>query len=403
MKTSASRLLQSALTLLCSPALGWAQAPPPPNAIASAPAAAVVPFMVQGKLASQATGMAYLRHADAAGQLDSVKVQKGQFTLRGKAPAGTLGLLYIQKQAPFRRVYKSGQRMPNPTIVYLEPGAIKVSSPDSLPNASVLGTPLNADNTRLQAALKPVNAQMGQLYKQYGDASPEQRKDPAFMAMLDKQEESLTATRKEALAAFIKRSPQSIVSLTALGQYAGYAIEPAEVEPLFNALAPAVRNSQQGQDYAVQIARAKTTSVGALAPEFTQNDVNGKPVKLSDFRGKYVLVDFWASWCGPCRQENPNVVANFNQYKGRNFTVLGVSLDRANGRDAWLKAIDTDHLAWTQVSDLKFWKNDVAQLYGIQSIPQNFLVGPDGRIVAKNVRGEELGKKLAAVLPTAAQ
>jgi peroxiredoxin len=138
--------------------------------------------------------------------------------------------------------------------------------------------------------------------------------------------------------------------------------------------------------------------VGAIAPEFTQNDPDGNPVKLSSFRGKYLLVDFWASWCGPCRAENPNVVKAYTKYHDKGFEILGVSLDDEKGRTNWLNAIKKDGLTWKQVSDLKAWNNEAAQLYAIKAIPQNVLLDPSGKIIAKNLRAEALDKKLAELL-----
>ncbi len=133
---------------------------------------------------------------------------------------------------------------------------------------------------------------------------------------------------------------------------------------------------------------ANNLAVGSIAPDFQLPDMDGKQIKLSDFRGKYVLLDFWASWCGPCRQENPNIVAEYNKFKGKNFTIVGVSLDKDRG--SWLKGVKEDKLDWTQLSDLKYWDSEVARQYQIQSIPANFLLDPHGKIVAKNLRGADL-------------
>ena len=151
-----------------------------------------------------------------------------------------------------------------------------------------------------------------------------------------------------------------------------------------------------------EIAQKKQTEVdggdlmGKTIPDFEQADINGKMVNIKSLRGKYVLIDFWASWCGPCRGENPNVVNAYNKYKSKNFTVLGISLDKT--KDAWVDAVKKDGLVWQQLSDLKFWSNAVAQQFGIQSIPQNYLIDPNGIVIGKNLRGEELEAKLASIL-----
>jgi len=140
----------------------------------------------------------------------------------------------------------------------------------------------------------------------------------------------------------------------------------------------------------------KQLMIGLPAPDFTLETPDGKKVSLKDFKGKVVLIDFWASWCGPCRRENPNVVAMYNRYKDKGFEILGVSLDRS--KEPWIKAIADDKLTWPHVSDLKGWGSSAAALYGITSIPHTVLVDRDGRIVARQLRGEVLGKKLEEIL-----
>jgi peroxiredoxin len=160
----------------------------------------------------------------------------------------------------------------------------------------------------------------------------------------------------------------------------------AEMQKQFNQFAAAQDNK----------ASSGAITVGAIAPDITLPDVDGKPFSLSSLRGKYVLVDFWASWCGPCRQENPNVVSNYNQFKDKNFTVLGVSLDQ--DKKAWLKAIKDDGLVWKQISDLKFWNSAAATMYHVEAIPYNVLIDPQGKIIATELRGNDLHNKLAEVL-----
>lgn len=220
---------------------------------------------------------------------------------------------------------------------------------------------------------------------------------------------------KSYTADFIGKSKSPSLTLFALGSYQSMASNPvfgiegfsqeevkkmvqqaAAKAPNHEGLAQINKSLQQPAAASQQSAAAPASLVNKPAPDFTLPDVNGKSVSLSSFKGKWVLVDFWASWCQPCRMENPNVVKAFNEFKHKNFTILGVSLDRA--KEPWLEAIGKDSLSWTHVSDLKFWNSSVVPLYNIEGIPYNVLINPQGIVVAESLRGEELEKKLAEVL-----
>ena len=286
---------------------------------------------------------------------------------------------------------------------YFDPGTVTVVVHDSLSAATVSGAPSQVVYEKLAKNRAVYEEKQNQLYTEYSAYA--KAKDSANMkATLAKVDEIRKDIKEKVYKPFVlEYAGSSPVALMAVSSYAGYDIKFDDVEPLFNKISPVYRNLPSGKAFLEKMEIAKKTGVGATAPDFTQNDTLGIPVSLASFRGKYVLLDFWASWCGPCRAENPNVVKDFNHYKNKGFTVLSVSLDQPGQKDKWLKAIHDDKLTWTHVSDLQFWNNAVARQYAINAVPQSYLIGPDGKILAKNLRGEALTKKLAELLGPAEQ
>ncbi|SKB39474.1 Peroxiredoxin [Sphingobacterium nematocida] len=336
-------------------------------------------YNIKGKVSNTSKAvMAVLSYPpdDKGGEYraDTATVKSGKFEFKGaiaRPQLAELNLIEPRPEGAGRRRDSEADNMKNVGLFYLD-GNIKVTF-DTAGKASYAGGGKEQQSWR--AYDKLTSRKMKEQSDKMGGME--------FFA--------------ETISEFVSTHPDSYVSVDLMDLFTQSSINPELVEPMYNSLSKRMQQSEKVLGWIGKLEQAKIAVSGTvLAPEFTLNDVDGNPVSLASYRGGYVLVDFWASWCGPCRAENPNLVAAYEKYKDKNFTVLAVSLDTK--KDLWLKAIEEDKLPWTQVCDFKANKSEVSIMYDISSIPANVLVDPNGFIVGKDLREKALHDKLEQLL-----
>ncbi|AKD57347.1 TlpA disulfide reductase family protein [Spirosoma radiotolerans] len=350
------------------------------------------PFTVTGKI-NKATPGSYVyleTNSQPTHKIDSAKVTAGNmFTLNSKvADGGEVFVLNVGGNQKMALLVEGGE-----TLNVQADGFVMDAKTGQIGKATVTGSKnmeyygkLSALRTEMEAKVKNWNKEV---------AAATEKKDNKRITQIEQAYQAAEQDVVSKVKAMLPEMGTSLVSLFALN-FINIDSDFATYESLAQRFEKENPNSPHAKSLIGRVARIKGVSVGAPAPEIALNDTTGTPVPLSSLRGKYVLIDFWASWCGPCRAENPNVVRMYNKFKDKGFAIYSVSLDQAKAN--WTKAIRNDNLTWTHVSDLKFWQSAAAQQYGVQAIPATFLLDKDGKIIAKNLRGEALEQKLEEIL-----
>jgi peroxiredoxin len=351
--------------------------------LATAEAQQPFDFEIRGTLRGLGDDTIQLSLQDGAGGLSrqAIPVRGDSFRYTGRASRVDMGFLSMPRN----------RRMGDISL-FIESGVIRVSSDVSDPGrAQVGGTRANEDHSRLRSREQPFYDHITSLRNEL-----KTRTDTGSAVYRDipRRVDSLQSAAMQLREAWARDNPASFASASCLWVLAD-RIPFERLDRLYTALSPEVRGTSLMQRLGVKIEGKRRSLAGRPAADFDAPDTSGRRVRLADFRGRYVLLDFWASWCVPCRQENPGLKALYARYKDRGLEIIGISVDEDGRR--WRKAIVEDALPWIHVSDLKR-ESSLANLYGVQPIPDNFLIDPDGKIVAKGLHGKALEEALASRL-----